>query len=56
MYNGWKVAKDFMEKAQNKKSKDINFYRRIDTLQIGDIVWVLIKNWKTQRPSKKLDY
>ena len=26
MHNGWKVAKDFMKKAQIKKSKNINPY------------------------------
>ena len=28
----------------------------MDTLQVGDMVWVSIKNWKTQRPSKKLNH
>ena len=55
MHDGWKVAKEFMEKAQSKKIQDVNPHRRVDTLQIGDMGWVSTENWKTQRPSKKLD-
>ena len=56
MYNSWKVAKNFIKKAQNKKIQDINPHRRVDTLQVRDMIWVLTKNWKTQRPSKKLNH
>ncbi len=23
---------------------------------VGDLVWISMKNWKTKRPSRKLDY
>jgi hypothetical protein len=45
-----------MAKTQEKKSKDVNAYYRKINFGEGDQVWVSIKNWKTQRPSYKLDY
>ena len=33
-----------------------NKYRREPDFTVGDMVWVIIKNWKTERPSRKLDY
>jgi len=33
-----------------------NKYRREPDFTVGDMVWVMIKNWKTERPSRKLDY
>ena len=33
-----------------------NKYRRKPDFTVGNIVWVIIKNWKTERPSHKLDY
>ena len=33
-----------------------NKHRREPDFTIGDIVWVIIKNWKIERPSHKLDY
>ena len=47
MHNGWQVAKDAIKKAQEKKRRDVNAHRRVDTLQVSNMVWVLIKNWKT---------
>ncbi len=45
-----------MSRAQEKKERDINPYRRRVDFQVRDKVWVSTKNWKTQRPSKKLDH
>jgi len=33
-----------------------NKHRRKPDFTIGNKVWVIIKNWKTERPSHKLDY
>ena len=49
-------AKEFMVKAQDKKSRDVNAHRREVDFEVGDKVWVSTKNWKTQRPSHKLDH
>ena len=45
-----------MKRAQEKKERDVNPHRRQADFQVGDKVWVSTKNWKTQRPSRKLDY
>jgi hypothetical protein len=34
----------------------VNRHRREVDFQVGDKVWVSTKNWKTQRPSQKLDH
>ena len=36
--------------------QQVNKYRREPDFAVGDMVWVMIKNWKTERPSRKLDY
>ena len=33
-----------------------NKHRREPDFAVGDMVWVITKNWKTERPSRKLDY
>jgi hypothetical protein len=33
-----------------------NRHRREPDFNVGDFVWVSTKNWKTERPSHKLDY
>jgi hypothetical protein len=45
-----------MKQAQEKKERDVNRHRREVDFQVDDKVWVSTKNWKTQRPSQKLDY
>jgi transposase InsO family protein len=49
-------GKEFMAKAQEKKERDVNAHRRPIDFSVGDKVWVSTKNWKTQRPSHKLDH
>jgi hypothetical protein len=49
-------GKELMAKAQEKKQRDVNSHRRPVDFSIGDKVWVSTKNWKTQRPSRKLDH
>ena len=36
--------------------QQVNKYRREPDFTVGDMVQVIIKNWKTERPSYKLDY
>ena len=36
--------------------KQVNKHRREPDFDVGDSVWVTTKNWKTERPSCKLDY
>ena len=38
-----------MERQANKR-------RRLPDFSLGDSVWVSTKNWKTDQPSRKLDY
>jgi len=49
-------GRDSIRKAQEKKERDINAHRRPVDFGVGDQVWVSTKNWKTQRPSRKLDH
>ena len=55
IYQAIEVAKENMAKAQAKKEHDVNLYRRPVDFQVGDKVYILTKNWKTDRPSHKLD-
>jgi len=46
-----------MVAAQLRQKEYYDLYRKPDpNLQSGDIVWLLARNSKTTRPSKKLDY
>jgi hypothetical protein len=36
--------------------RQANKHRREPDFNVGDFVWVTTKNWKTERPSRKLDY
>ena len=56
MHGAWERAKQIFQKAQEKKQSDVNRYRRPVDFQIGDFVYVSTKNWKTERPSRKLDH
>jgi hypothetical protein len=56
MYEAIDKAKSIMAKTQEKKSKDVNAHRRKINFGEGDKVWVSTKNWRTQRPSYKLDH
>jgi hypothetical protein len=56
MHQAWSVAKGFLQKAQAKKQHDVDIHRREVDFQVGDQVYVSTRNWKTDRPSKKLDH
>jgi len=51
----WKLAKESMDKAQQHQKTQADRHRREIDFQVGDKVWVTTKEWKTGRPSKKLD-
>ncbi len=51
----WEFARASMEKAQARQKKQADKHRRDIDFEIGDSVWVSVKNWKTGRPNKKLD-
>jgi len=52
----WKAACENIEKAQKSMEKQANKHRREPDFDIEDSVWVSTKNWRTERPSRKLDY
>ena len=52
----WKVARTNLEKAQKSMVKQANKHRQEPDFGVGDFVQVTTKNWRTKRPSHKLDY
>ena len=56
LQQAWETARTIMKQAQDKKRRDVDPHRRQVDFQVGDKVWVMTKNWKTQRPSRKLDH
>jgi hypothetical protein len=44
MYNVIKQAQDCIKKAQNKKQRNVNLYKRLVDFEVKDKVFVLIKN------------
>jgi len=52
----WKLARENLEKAQQAMQIQANKHRREPDFGPGDMVWVTTKNWRTERPSRKLDY
>jgi hypothetical protein len=52
----WELARTDMKLAQERYSKQANKTRRPVDFDVGDKVWVSTKGWRTERPSKKLDY
>ena len=50
------LGRELMAKSQAKKEADVNAHRRPIDFAVKDKVYVSTKNWKTQRPSRKLDH
>jgi hypothetical protein len=44
MYNVIKQAQDYIKKAQDKKRRDIDLYKRLVNFEVKDKVFVLTKN------------
>ena len=55
MQDAWQTARMIMQKQQDKKRRDVNPHRRHVDFAVGDKVYVSTKNWKSERPSRKLD-
>jgi len=51
----WEKAKEIMGQAQETMARNANSRRRAIDFEVGDKVWVSTKNWRTERPSRKLD-
>ena len=49
------LGRQHIKKAQEKKERDVNRKRRPVDFDVGDKVFVTTKNWRTQRPSYKLN-
>jgi transposase InsO family protein len=56
LQQAWETARTIMKQAQDKKRRDVDPHRRQPDFKVEDKVWISTKNWKTQRPSKKLDH
>lgn len=54
MHDAWDVAKSCIKQAQDKKERDVNKHRKPVDFDIEDKVYISTKNWKTDRPSRKL--
>ena len=52
----WNQARKNLEKAQQTMERQANKHRREPDFDVDDMVWITTKNWRTDRPSRKLDY
>jgi transposase InsO family protein len=55
MHSAWEIARTNMAKAQTTQKRNADRKRNPVTFTAEDMVWVTTKNWKTERPSRKLD-
>jgi hypothetical protein len=51
----WDVAKGSIQQAQERQKKQADRHRREIDFEVGDNVWVTTKEWRTERPNRKLD-
>ena len=56
MHEALEKGKALMVDAQAKKEWDVNRHWRPIDFDVKDKVYISTKNWKTQRPSQKLDH
>ena len=54
IYKAWEVAKANIKKAQERMIKSTGAHRRPINWQVGDKVYLSIRNLKNYRPSYKL--
>ena len=54
--NIWNFAGLNMKRNQEHQKKQADKHRREVDFEVGDTVWVSTRTWKTDRPSRKLDY
>jgi transposase InsO family protein len=55
MHFTWDTARSLLRKAQERMEASVNKHRRDINFGVNDWVYVSTRNWKTDRPSKKLD-
>ena len=56
MQSIWKYAQESLTKAQTSQSNQANKYWKEVSYDIGDKMWLSMKNINTDQPSKKLDH
>lgn len=56
MHEAWNWVRTKMEKAQEKKRRDVNLHRREPDFKVGDSVWLSTKNLALDQPSRKLGH
>jgi predicted aspartyl protease/transposase InsO family protein len=54
LQQAWEVAKEGIERAQERQRKQANKHRRPEDFGTGDYVMVTTKHWNLRRPSRKL--
>lgn len=54
--DAWTRTRENLRKAQEAMARQANKKRREPDFGPEDFVWVTTRNWKTSRPSRKLDY
>jgi len=55
MHKAWEIAKQNMERAQERMAKSVNQHRRKIDWKVGEKVYLSARNLKSDRPSRKLD-
>jgi hypothetical protein len=55
MEDVWEFAQRQMKKAQEQQKRQADKHRREIDFEVGDNVWLLLKDYHTGRPNKKLD-
>jgi hypothetical protein len=55
MHNAWQFARQNLLQAQARQSTQANKKRRLEDFDIGDLVYITKKAWRTDRPCDKLD-
>src|SRR5699024_6724482 len=55
MENIWKTIQQNVKNSQERQKNAADKHRREPDFQVGDHVWLSMKHYKSERPSKKLD-
>ena len=54
IHESWRIAQGNMARSQERYTEQANKHRRAVDFGVGDKVWVTVKHWKNDRPSRKL--
>ncbi|KHJ32483.1 hypothetical protein EV44_g2899 [Erysiphe necator] len=55
-HDAWSLAKSHLLQAQSRMARKSNIHRREINFDVGDYVWLDMRDFLTQRPTKKLDF